>query len=79
VKSIYHKLLAQAIGSRLINLVLVVIGILSIPRDTNPYISCGFVALLGLVALSSIHMIVSYLAMDKLEFIQQIRWERKKN
>lgn len=74
----YRRLLLGAILGRVSTILLILLGIVLMPKDQNPILIGVVVTFLGIVGWGQIQKIIDYLAMDKKEFIAQIKWERKK-
>lgn len=73
----YRKLLLGAILGRLSTILLVILGIILMPKNQHPLLVGFVICFLGIVGWGQIEKIIDYLVMDRREFIRQIKWERK--
>lgn len=73
----YQKLLLGAILGRVSTILLVLLGIILMPKDQHPLLIGLVVCFLGAIGWGQIQKIIDYLAMDRIEFIRQIKWERE--
>lgn len=74
----YKRLLLGAILGRVSTVLLVLLGIILMPKNQHPLIIGIVVCFLGAIGWGQIQKIIDYLAMDRIEFIRQIKWERNR-
>lgn len=74
----YRRFLTVAVLSRLFMVVLAVTLLLIFHSPEYPFLTGLATVVVGLFSWLNLHQIVDYFAMDEEEFIEQIKWERKR-
>lgn len=71
----YREALLRGIGGRIVTILLLVLGLVLMPKDQNS-LAVGFVFILFiLIGGSQIFQIINYLSMDRDELVAQVEWE----
>ena len=74
----YKEALFRGIGGRICTILLLVLGLVLMPKDQNSW-SVAFVFILFIViGAGNIFQIINYLSMDREELVAQVEWEFNK-